>query len=75
MRWFLALWATHLHSAVEAEKVEAVLIMHDDNVHTFLKVSRALRELGIDSLRALALTQEVESTHFQAPKTTLRANH
>ena len=41
------------------EKVEAVVFLHDDDVHTFQDVSMALEQLGLLPADALVVTQEV----------------
>ena len=48
-----------LTSRSAAEHVEAVVFLHDDDVHTFQDVSMALEQLGLLPADALVVTQEV----------------
>jgi ATP-dependent Clp protease adapter protein ClpS len=47
---------------VVAERVEAVILLHDDEVHTFRTVSGALESLGLSPPQALLVTSDVHST-------------
>ena len=47
-----------------AESVEAVVLMHDDEVHTFEDVSSALEALGLLPADSLVITQEVNDNGF-----------
>ena len=48
-----------LAARAAAERVEAVVFLHDDDVHSFQDVSMALERLGLLPADALVITQEV----------------
>ena len=52
----------HHHAA--AERVEAVVFLHDDDVHSFQDVSSELEGLGLLPADALVITQEVNDNGF-----------
>ena len=51
-----------LASRASAERVEAVLLLHDDDHHTFAEVCSALENLGIAPPQALLITNEVHAS-------------
>ena len=51
-----------LASRAAAERVEAVLLLHDDDHHTFAEVCSALENLGIAPPQALLITNEVHAS-------------
>ena len=53
-----------LAARAAGEKVEAVVFLYDDAVHTFQDVSMALEQLGLLPADALVVTQEVNDNGF-----------
>ena len=51
-----------LASRASTERVEAVLLLHDDDHHTFAEVCSALENLGIAPPQALLITNEVHAS-------------
>ena len=63
MSRLLLLLLLGLAARAAAEHVEAVVFLHDDDVHTFQDVSMSLEQLGLLPADALVVTQEVKEPH------------
>ena len=57
-----------LAARAAAESVEAVVFLHDDDVHTFQDVSTALERLGLLPADSLVVTQEVSAVCVAAQR-------
>ena len=61
MRLLLPIFCLALAPRAAGELVSAVLLLHDDDFHTFRQVSAALERLGLSPPQALLVTSDVNA--------------